>query len=132
MFSVAGPLTSDSKVAYPREEKTRVAGKLETSISKLPSKSVVVPVVVPLTTTFAAGNGRPLLASVTLPLIMPCENTTIGIAKNNNRNILLNKVCLIFMMLRISYNYTNLQKNLTIHHFFVIFFKRLITIKRFD
>ncbi len=60
-------VTVISWVLYPKEDTTIVTGKLETFKLKLPSKSVTVPVVVPLTITFAPGIGFFELVSVTVP-----------------------------------------------------------------
>jgi len=60
-------VTIISVVLYPIEDTTMVTGKLETFKLKLPSKSVIVPVEVPLTITFAPGIGSLVLVSITDP-----------------------------------------------------------------
>jgi hypothetical protein len=50
---------------------------------KFPSKSEVVPLLVPLIITFAPGRGLLELASVIVPVIVPCPNP-----KNGVRNVI--------------------------------------------
>ena len=68
MLIVLRPFTFISCLFIPMYENSRVA-VLDALIEYLPSISVVVPVVVPLTTTLTPGNGSPV-TSVTTPLTM--------------------------------------------------------------
>ena len=59
--------TATSCVSYPMYEITRIASLETLSNWNKPSKSVVVPLVVPFTKTVAPGSGMPLSASVMVP-----------------------------------------------------------------
>ena len=61
-------------------------------MEKLPSKSVMVPVAVPLTTTEAPGSGK-LVSSVTVPWIVFCANSI-----NGNKNVNKNS-CLVYFII---------------------------------
>ena len=70
-----------------------------TLIVKFPSKSEVVPFVVPLTMTFAPGNGLPVLASVTVPVTVPCAKAKTGNIKIKKVNNLIKSCCFIISVL---------------------------------
>ena len=63
--------TTTSCVLYPTEDTTIVTGKPVMFNLKLPSKSVVVPLVVPLIITFAPGKGSFVFAIETVPVRFP-------------------------------------------------------------
>ena len=78
--------TAISWVSKPMYEITKVADLSTFNSWKTPSKSVVVPLLVPLTITVAPGNGTPVSASVMVPLIS-CASVMVVVKSTTNEFI---------------------------------------------
>ncbi len=81
-------------VTEPVDETTIVTGKVSTSILKLPSKSVIVPMEVPFIRTFAPDSASLVPVWFTVPLIVSCEKAKRG-KKNSKNRIKFEKCCFV-------------------------------------
>lgn len=79
--------TTISWVTYPIKEMFNTDFLLGATIVKLPSKSVIVPMLVPFTVTLAPGTPSLSVSSVTLPLIVIPSGGKAYIIGMNKRNV---------------------------------------------